>query len=95
MEQARIEHAPNGSLLTYITSADALVNKHTSGSICNKNRSINKKNVFASIIITFIKKSATVLCKCPIIKVENSIPLKRVNMHGTLTLDIETYLLVL
>ena len=27
MEQARIEHAPNGSLLTYITSADALVNK--------------------------------------------------------------------
>ena len=25
MEQARIEHAPNGSLLTYITSADALV----------------------------------------------------------------------
>ena len=26
MEQARIEHAPNGSLLTYITSADALVN---------------------------------------------------------------------
>ena len=29
MEQARIEHAPNGSLLTYITSVDALVNfKH-------------------------------------------------------------------
>ena len=27
MEQARIEHAPNGSLLTYITSADALVNE--------------------------------------------------------------------
>ena len=27
MEQARIEHAPNGSLLTYITSADALVKK--------------------------------------------------------------------
>ena len=27
MEQARIEHAPNGSLLTYITSADALVSK--------------------------------------------------------------------
>ena len=27
MEQARIEHAPNGSLLTYITSADAMVNK--------------------------------------------------------------------
>ena len=27
MEQARIEQAPNGSLLTYITSADALVNK--------------------------------------------------------------------
>ena len=26
MEQARIEHAPNGRLLTYITSADALVN---------------------------------------------------------------------
>ena len=26
MEQARIEHAPNGSLLTYITSASALVN---------------------------------------------------------------------
>ena len=26
MEKARIEHAPNGSLLTYITSADALVN---------------------------------------------------------------------
>ena len=26
MEQARIEHAPNGSLLTYITSADALAN---------------------------------------------------------------------
>ena len=26
MEQARIEHAPDGSLLTYITSADALVN---------------------------------------------------------------------
>ena len=25
MEKARIEHAPNGSLLTYITSADALV----------------------------------------------------------------------
>ena len=25
MEQARIEHAPNESLLTYITSADALV----------------------------------------------------------------------
>ena len=25
MEQARIEHAPNRSLLTYITSADALV----------------------------------------------------------------------
>ena len=29
MEQARIEHAPNGSLLTYITSADALVNDET------------------------------------------------------------------
>ena len=27
MEQARIEHAPNGSLLTYITIADAMVNK--------------------------------------------------------------------
>ena len=27
MEQARIEHAPNGSLLTYITSAYALVNE--------------------------------------------------------------------
>ena len=27
MEQARIEQAPNGSLLTYIISADALVNK--------------------------------------------------------------------
>ena len=26
MEQARIEHTPNRSLLTYITSADALVN---------------------------------------------------------------------
>ena len=26
MEQARIEHAPNESLQTYITSADALVN---------------------------------------------------------------------
>ena len=26
MEQARIEHAPNGSLLMYITSTDALVN---------------------------------------------------------------------
>ena len=26
MEQARIEHAPNGILLMYITSADALVN---------------------------------------------------------------------
>ena len=26
MEQARIEHASNGSLLTYITSADALMN---------------------------------------------------------------------
>ena len=26
MEQARIEHAPNGSLLTYITTADAMVN---------------------------------------------------------------------
>ena len=26
MEQARIEHAPNGSLLTYINRADALVN---------------------------------------------------------------------
>ena len=26
MEQARIEHAPNESLLTYITSADALAN---------------------------------------------------------------------
>ena len=25
MEQAQIEHAPNGSLLTYITSANALV----------------------------------------------------------------------
>ena len=32
MEQARIEHAPNGSLLTYITSADALVNKAISTS---------------------------------------------------------------
>ena len=27
MKQARIEHAPNGGLLTYITSADALVNE--------------------------------------------------------------------
>ena len=27
MEQARIEHAPNGRLLTYITIADAMVNK--------------------------------------------------------------------
>ena len=27
MEQARIEHAPNGSSFTYVTSADALVNK--------------------------------------------------------------------
>ena len=27
MEQVRIEHVPNGSVLTYITSADALVNK--------------------------------------------------------------------
>ena len=27
MEQARIEHAPNGSLLTYITIADAMVKK--------------------------------------------------------------------
>ena len=27
MEQARIEHAPNGSLLTYITIADAMVDK--------------------------------------------------------------------
>ena len=26
MEQARIEHAPNGSLLAYITIADAMVN---------------------------------------------------------------------
>ena len=26
MDQARIEHAPNGSLLTYITIADAMVN---------------------------------------------------------------------
>ena len=26
MEQARIEHAPSGSLLTYITTADAMVN---------------------------------------------------------------------
>ena len=25
MEQARIEHAPNGSLLTYITIADAML----------------------------------------------------------------------
>ena len=29
MEEARIEHAPNGSLLTYITKADALVKKHS------------------------------------------------------------------
>ena len=28
MEQARIEHAHNGRLLTYITSADALVNNY-------------------------------------------------------------------
>ena len=35
MEQTRIEHAPNGSLLTYITSADALVNKsHSSLLFC-------------------------------------------------------------
>ena len=27
MKQTRIEHAPKGSLLTYITSADPLVNK--------------------------------------------------------------------
>ena len=27
MEQARIEHAPNGSLLTYITIAVALANE--------------------------------------------------------------------
>ena len=33
MEQARIEHAPNGSLLTYITSADALVNNWYSSCI--------------------------------------------------------------
>ena len=26
MEQTRIEHAPNGSLLMYITIADAMVN---------------------------------------------------------------------
>ena len=30
MEQARIEHAPNGSLLTYITSANATVTNYTS-----------------------------------------------------------------
>ena len=30
MEQTGIEHAPNGSLITYITSADALVNNHSS-----------------------------------------------------------------
>ena len=29
MEQALIKHAPNGSLLSYITSADALVKKQT------------------------------------------------------------------
>ena len=27
MEQARIEHVPNGGLLMYITSANALVNE--------------------------------------------------------------------
>ena len=31
MEQARIEHAPNGSFVTYMTSADALVNKANNG----------------------------------------------------------------
>ena len=37
MEQARIEHAPNGSLLTYITSADAaLVNKCSQTCSCKK-----------------------------------------------------------
>ena len=33
MEQARIEHAPNGSLLTYITIADAMVNYERNSSI--------------------------------------------------------------
>ena len=28
MKQVRMEHVPNGSLLTYITSADALVNNY-------------------------------------------------------------------
>ena len=40
MEQARIEHAPNGSLLTYITSAD----EHT---ICLKDYRITS---FLSIL---------------------------------------------
>ena len=33
MEQGRIEHSPNGSLLTYIASADALVNDSQHGSV--------------------------------------------------------------
>ena len=36
MEQARIEHAPNGSLLTYITSADALVDNRYYFSVGNE-----------------------------------------------------------
>ena len=37
MEQARTEHAPNGSLLTYITIADAMVNN------CHPQEDGNKK----------------------------------------------------
>ena len=48
MEQARIEHAPNGSLLTYITSADALVNKSIFLASKHKNEKVvrNKKLMF-------------------------------------------------
>ena len=41
MEQARIEHAPNGSLLTYITSADALVNEQEMPQLQTTHQSMN------------------------------------------------------
>ena len=66
MEQARIEHAPNGSLLTYISSADALVNNCTLNILVKRvfiNLSMERRwsMIFDFVFLLIVKNKYNVL----------------------------------
>ena len=52
-EQARIEHAPNGSLLTYISSADAPVNDHFTDNVKSKDLKVTLISLLSAVVARF------------------------------------------